>query len=191
MGRLWVEKKGETKLVLITYEHYSTTIVGWVGPGISKMLFETIACLFFLTNNFNLINLGEALSLEIIRMERLTTTKQCCEEAQLIAWISKIKSLDRPINPSQLCLKVAKIIEDKIVTKRIEKNRWMTLFRVINPKLTLRVAQGLEQVRATLCLIDVATFYDNLVNMYMELWIQLYFNMQLIQKTCVSLRSSQ
>lgn len=38
--------------------------IGWVGPGIRQ--FGTIACLLILTSKFNLINLGEMLSLILL-----------------------------------------------------------------------------------------------------------------------------
>ena len=51
--------------------HYPTTTTSWVGLGISKILFGTIPCLFYLAIRLNVISSGEVLSLNIIRMKRL------------------------------------------------------------------------------------------------------------------------
>lgn len=48
-----------------------------VGPRISQILFGIVTCLFSLTNNFNLINLSEVLSLNVIRMKWLITLRKC------------------------------------------------------------------------------------------------------------------
>ena len=91
------------------------------------------------------------------------------EENELVKWILKMQTLGHPINLSQCRLKVAKITQDRDTpsTKGIPSPWWVKWFKIRNPTLTLRVAQGLEQCRAKgLCLVNVASLYDNLLDTY-------------------------
>ena len=80
-----------------------------------------------------------------------------------------MQTLGHPISLSQCQLKVAEIIQnhDTYFTKGIPGQGWVKWFKVRNPTLTLKVAQGLEQCRAKgLCPKNVASLYDNLLDMY-------------------------
>ena len=58
---------------LIIHKAHATAI-GWAGLGLTRTLFGTISCLSSLRNKLSTINSCEALSLYIIRMERLIAT---------------------------------------------------------------------------------------------------------------------
>ena len=91
------------------------------------------------------------------------------EENELVKWIFKIQTLGHPISLSQCRLKVVEITQDRDTpfTKGISSPGWVKWFKVRNPTLTLRVAQGLEHCRAKgLCPENEVSLYDNLLDMY-------------------------
>ena len=64
---------------------------------------------------------------------------------------------------------MAEITQDRDTpfTKGIPGPGWVKWFKIRNPTLTLRVAQGLEQSKAKgLCPENVASLYDNFLDMY-------------------------
>ena len=78
-----------------------------------------------------------------------------------------MQTLEHFINLSQCRLKVVEITQERDTpfTKDIPGPGWVKWFKIRNPTLTLRVAQGLEQCRAKgLCPKNVASLHDNLLD---------------------------
>ena len=91
------------------------------------------------------------------------------EEKALVVYLDEMIALGHPLNPSQLKLKVAKIIQERVTPfkNRIPEESWLKWFKNRHPHFVTRVAQGLEIGWAKgLCPTNVTTFYENLETMY-------------------------
>jgi hypothetical protein len=92
------------------------------------------------------------------------------EEKRLIVdWICKRQDLGWPLANLDMWLKVAKITQTRPMPFRqvIPGSGWLRWWKHRHLKLTLRMPQGLEIVRAhALCRENVDIFYDNLVTLH-------------------------
>jgi hypothetical protein len=93
------------------------------------------------------------------------------EESQLVQYAMKMADLGYPLNLGQLKIKVAEMTQDRPTPfiDGVPGGSWVKWFRRRHPDLILRSSQGLEIARAKgLCPVNVATFSDNLRELYDE-----------------------
>lgn len=87
------------------------------------------------------------------------------EEKIVVDYIMGMANYEHPININMLKVKVPEATQLRMTPFKegILGHKWLRWFQKRHPKITLRMAQGLDVGRAKgLCPINVATFYENL-----------------------------
>ena len=94
------------------------------------------------------------------------------EERKLVTYLHDMANQGFLLTWLQLKIKVANLVQDGRETPfkdGIPNNGWVRWFRKRHPEVSPRSAQTLEMARAkNLCLENVATFYHNLQEAYIE-----------------------